>query len=208
MDRVNVFDGFATQVDFPRAAVREKLVVAFPDAKALHTERPEDEWWASYAKTIGKAFLQRKSPPVPPPIAALLEKMNTLLIKGVFGGLDRERSIAAHRRNNEKVHSTVPANKLLVFPPRDGWDSFCKLLGIKSPTTDFPRSNTRLVYLILPSGLGRRATLLTTQTSRFLPVWPPTGRGRRWSGPRIRCGCHLAYGGCNGQRPHHNGPWR
>jgi len=143
MDWVKVFEGFTTQVDFPGAAVWEQLVVAFPNAKVLHNERPEEEWWASYSKTICKAFAHRNSLPVPPPIATHLEKMDKLLIQDLFGGLDRESSIAAYRRNNEKVRAIVPADKLLVFTPSDGWTPLCEFLGVKAPATDFPRSNAR-----------------------------------------------------------------
>lgn len=142
-DWAKVFDGFNAQVDFPGAAVWEKLVVAFPEAKVVHTERPEDEWWASYSKTIGKFFAHRESLPVPPPIAAVFAKMDQLLVQGVFGGLDRDSSVAAYRRNNEKVRAAIPASKLLIFTPSDGWNPLCKFLGVPVPDTDFPRSNAR-----------------------------------------------------------------
>ena len=51
-----VFDGYNSQVDWPGAAVWRETSVAFPDAKVLHTERPEDEWWNSFSVTIGKFF--------------------------------------------------------------------------------------------------------------------------------------------------------
>ena len=55
--------------------------------------------------------------PLPPPVADVFETMDKLLIEGVFGGLDRERSIAAYRRNGEMVRARIPAERLLVFTP-------------------------------------------------------------------------------------------
>jgi hypothetical protein len=69
--------------------------------------------------------------------------MEDVVIQRVFGGLDREASIAAYRRNNVKVRATVPADKLLVFSPSMGWDPLCRFLGVPVPTADFPRSNAR-----------------------------------------------------------------
>ena len=143
VDWADVFAGYSSQVDFPGAAVWHQLSIAFPDAKVIHTERPEEEWWASYSKTIGKFFALRETMPLPPPIAAIFETMDKLLIKDVFGGLDRESSIEAYRRNNAKVREVIPADRLLVFTPADGWEPLCRFLGVATPAGDFPRSNAR-----------------------------------------------------------------
>lgn len=119
------------------------LVDAFPNAVILHTERPEDEWWASYSKTIGKFFALREGLPLPPPIAEIFATMDKVVVKDVFGGLDRETSVAAYRRNNAKVRESVPADRLLVFTPTDGWAPLCAFLGVPVPATDFPRSHAR-----------------------------------------------------------------
>jgi hypothetical protein len=152
LDWAQVFSGYTSQVDFPGAAVWHELSIAFPDAKVIHTERPEQEWWASYSQTIGKFFALRESLPLPPPIAAIFETMDKLIIKGVFGGLDRDRSIAAYRRNNEKVRATIPADRLLVFTPADGWEPLCRFLDMPVPVGDFPRSNAREEFWALFGG--------------------------------------------------------
>ncbi|MEX2519142.1 MAG: sulfotransferase family protein [Paracoccaceae bacterium] len=138
-----VFAEYASQIDFPGASVWPELTLAFPEAKVLHTERPEDDWWASYASTIGKFFAMRDQIAMPPHIAGVFEAMDELLVKRVFGGLDRETSIAAYRRNNEKVRDTIPADNLLVFTPADGWAPLCRFLAAPVPASEFPRSNAR-----------------------------------------------------------------
>jgi hypothetical protein len=120
VDWSEVFEGYKSQVDFPGASVWHELSIAFPDARVVHTERPEEEWWASYSATIGKFFEHRKSLELPPPVSAIFDTMDKLLLEGVFGGLDQERSIAAYRRNNKMVRATIPAERLLVFSPADG----------------------------------------------------------------------------------------
>jgi len=64
-------------------------------------------------------------------------------VKGVFGGLDKDRLIAAYRRNNEKVRATIPTERLLVFSATDGWEPICRFLDVPVPLTEFPRSNAR-----------------------------------------------------------------
>lgn len=152
VDWAEVFDGYASQVDFPGASVWHQLSIAFPDAKVIHTERPEEEWWASYSATIGKFFAHRQSLDLPPPISAIFETMDKLLLEGVFGGLDRDRSIGAYRRNNEKVRATIPADRLLVFSPADGWEPLCSFLDMPVPDEEFPRSNARAEFWELFGG--------------------------------------------------------
>jgi len=151
-DWAEVFDGYSAQVDFPGASVWHDLSVAFPEARVIHTERPEDDWWASYSATIGKFFAHRQSLPLPPPVAEIFETMDKLLVQGVMGGQDRASAIAAYRRNNEKVRDTIPRDRLLVFTPSDGWDPLCQFLGVDVPKGDFPRSNAREEFWALFGG--------------------------------------------------------
>jgi len=151
-DWAEVFAGYTSQVDFPGASVWHDLSIAFPEARVIHTERPAEDWWASYSGTIGKFFTHRENLDLPPPVAAIFETMDTLLVKGVFGGLDRESSIAAYERNNEKVRATIPADRLLVFNPADGWDPLCRFLDVPVPQAEFPRSNARAEFWALFGG--------------------------------------------------------
>lgn len=152
VDWAEVFAGYDAQVDFPGASVWHELSIAFPDAKVIHTERPEDEWWASYSATIGKFFKHRDTLPLPAPIADIFETMDRLIVQGVLGGLDRESSIAAYRRNNEMVREKTSAERLLIFKPADGWEPLCDFLGCAVPATDFPRSNAREEFWALFGG--------------------------------------------------------
>jgi len=152
VDWRRVFAKYNAQVDFPGAAVWPQIVEAFPEAKVLHTERPEDDWWASYSKTIGKFWLHYRSLPLPPDLVDLFGTMDKLLAQGVFGGPDRDTCLAAYRRNNELVRATVPAERLLIFTPADGWSPLCRFLGVPVPDGDFPRSNARDEFWALFGG--------------------------------------------------------
>jgi hypothetical protein len=152
LDWDEVFQGYNAQVDFPGAAVWHDLAVAFPNAKVIHTERPEEDWWASYSQTIGKFFAHRQTLPLPPPIADIFAAMDKLLVQGVMGGLDKDSAISAYRANNRKVRATIPADRLLVFTPSDGWDPLCAFLGVPVPQHAFPRSNARDEFWALFGG--------------------------------------------------------
>lgn len=148
----DVFANYKAQVDFPGAAVWPQLVESFPEARVIHTERPEDDWWASYSKTIGKFWLHYRSLPMPPEMIDLFATMDELLARGVFGGPGRDTCIAAYRRNNALVRETVPADRLLIFTPSDGWEPLCRFLDVPVPDGDFPRSNARDEFWALFGG--------------------------------------------------------
>ena len=52
-----------------------------------------------------------------------------------------EHMSGAFRRYNEEVQETVPADRLLVWRPEDGWEPICTLLELPVPDSPFPRVN-------------------------------------------------------------------
>jgi hypothetical protein len=144
VDWAEVFKGYNSQVDWPGAAVWRETSVAFPDAKVVHTERPEDEWWNSFSVTISKFFDRAPGLPLPPKIADIFRTMSGWFMKDTFADhTDRATAIAAYRRNNEMVRDTVPAERLLVFKVAEGWGPLCGFLERPEPATPFPRSHPR-----------------------------------------------------------------
>jgi hypothetical protein len=52
-----------------------------------------------------------------------------------------EEMAAAMERYNQEVQDTVPAERLLVWTPADGWEPLCEFLELPVPEADFPRVN-------------------------------------------------------------------
>lgn len=139
-----VFDGYTSQVDWPGAAVWPQTLKAFPDAKVLHTERKEEDWWRSFSTTISKFFTMAPTMDLPPHIHDIFDTMSGWFVKNTFvDHTDRDSAIAAYRRNNKAVRDQVPADRLLIFDVADGWQPLCDFLGVPVPDTAFPRSNPR-----------------------------------------------------------------
>ncbi|CAN5185320.1 sulfotransferase family protein [soil metagenome] len=138
-----VFDGFSAQIDWPGAHVWRELAAAYPDAKVVHSVRPEEAWWNSYSQTIGKFIATYREMPLPPHIQTMCGVAEDIIGKRTFGGnfLDRDTAIAAFRRRTEEVKAAIPAERLLVFDVAEGWEPLCAFLGKPVPTTDFPHRN-------------------------------------------------------------------
>ena len=138
-----VFDGYNSQVDWPGAHVWRELAQAYPNAKVIHSVRPEDAWWKSFSATIGKFFAIYKDTPMPPHIVAMLDAMHVAIIQRTFGcePTDREGVLAAYRRRTDEVRAALPPDRLLVFDVAEGWDPLCEFLGVPVPDTPFPHVN-------------------------------------------------------------------
>ena len=145
VDWNDVFAGYRSQVDWPGAHVWRELAAAFPDAKVVHSVRPEEKWWASFDKTIGKLMARYRDLPLPPHISDMMSAWIDLAGKETFGGKfgDRETGLAAFRRRSEEVRAALPADRLLVFDVSEGWGPLCAFLGKDVPDEPFPHHNLR-----------------------------------------------------------------
>jgi hypothetical protein len=139
-----VFSGYRAQVDWPGAHVWRELAAAYPQAKVIHTVRPDEQWWNSFSSTIAVVLAKYQEMPAPPHIRAMMEAASTMIGTETFAGRfgDREAAIAAYRRRTEEVRAAIPAGRLLVFDVAEGWGPLCAFLGAPVPTTPFPRVNS------------------------------------------------------------------
>lgn len=145
VDWNQVFAGYGAQVDWPGAAVWRQTAEVFPGAKVLHSVRPEEAWWASFSRTIGKLMRVRESLSLPPHLSAMLEATTSFIFRDTFGGgpIDHDTAIAAFRRRTADVVATIPPERLLVYDVAEGWEPLCAFLSVPVPDAPFPNRNHR-----------------------------------------------------------------
>ena len=81
-----------------------------------------------------------------PPIRHAYVVTMDLYWNGLFGGrfAHRQEAIDIFERWNEDVIKSVPADRLLVFDVKEGWEPLCRFLGVEVPKDrPFPRVNER-----------------------------------------------------------------
>ena len=138
-----LFDGYAAAVDWPAAAFWPRLMAFYPQAKVLLTVRDAQRWYKSARDTIFQSL--RDS--LRSPDAARRERArmaHEIIVDGTFGGDldDQARAIAIYEANVARVYSDVPADRLIVFDPKDGWQPLCEALGVAPPDEPYPHVNT------------------------------------------------------------------
>ena len=148
-DWKSLFEGYPATVDWPGAAFYEELLAAHPQAKVILTTRPAKDWYRSAHDTIYgiyRSFPCWLSWPGSPArsMIALLERV---IWAGTFQHRfhDEELATAVFMRHNARVQQIVPAQQLLVFEVKDGWEPLCRFLEVPVPAQPFPHVNERQV---------------------------------------------------------------
>ncbi|MEP6467188.1 MAG: sulfotransferase family protein, partial [Parafilimonas sp.] len=118
--------------------------------------RPFEKWYESYYSTIfqshypseeRKAEMDKKVAASPqlqavmPVMAFAKQSITEDHFQGRF--LDKEFMEKIFNDHNEEVKNYVPANRLLVFDVREGWEPLCAFLGVKVPDEPLPHTNKK-----------------------------------------------------------------
>ncbi|MFO7854615.1 MAG: sulfotransferase [Paracoccaceae bacterium] len=144
-DRSAAFEGHGAQVDWPGAHVWRELAAAFPEAKVVHSVRPEASWWRSFSGAIGKLFRVCPKMGLPSHIHDMMGATSGFLARDTFGTIeiDEATALAAYRRREAELREAIPADRPLVFDVAEGCGPICAFLGVPEPAEPFPRRNER-----------------------------------------------------------------
>lgn len=167
--------GYKAGVDFPISFFYQDLVKIFPEAKVVLTVRSPETWHES----VKTGILRTQN---------VIRRFPTSWLVALRGGSDRTNiandfswatpngfedsmfsGVLGGTKNSEKffnrwietVKATVPADRLLIFEVKQGWEPLCKFLGLPKPDIPFPRVNDSASMKSLVDNLERGAWALT-----------------------------------------------
>jgi sulfotransferase family protein len=138
-----LFEGYQASVDWPSCNFWRQQMVAFPEAKVILTRRDPEKWYTSIMNTIWPS--SKASAASEDPAAKLRSSMVFSVIwDGIFAGRmdDKDFVISQFEKHNQQVIGEVPAEKLLVYEPGDGWEPLCEFLQVPVPEAEYPRVNS------------------------------------------------------------------
>lgn len=154
-----IFDGYASTVDWPGGYFYKELIDVYPDAKVLLSVREPEAWERSMRETVwavrnGESLIRLLSSAqahVNPQWAGFVKMIDGLLWqgKGTFaaGHAEPQQLIETMLRHNEEVKAAVPADRLLVWSVKEGWGPLCEFLELPVPEVEFPHINDRTEFL-------------------------------------------------------------
>lgn len=147
-----ILDGFPATVDWPGSYFTEDLIEIYPDAKVLLSVRDGDGWAKSMQQTVygvlyGDGLIRHMSDArqcVDPQWVAFID-----MVRGMWEGSGMlngdnttlETLSSAMDAYNERIKEVVPADRLLVWSVREGWEPLCEFLELPVPDMPFPHVN-------------------------------------------------------------------
>jgi hypothetical protein len=139
----DVFANYRSQVDFPGASYWRQLIRHYPRARVVLSVRDPGEWYDSVQATVLPFVLARGKHPAPH-VNAIAEMAHQTVDVQVFDGRlsDREHAIRVFNRHIAEVQAAVPADRLLTYDLRDGWEPLCEFLDVDVPAIPLPKTNS------------------------------------------------------------------
>lgn len=134
-------------MDQPATLFAKELLDFYPDAKVVMTMRDYESWTRSNTDTI-----MRQNPYYSDDAIALFAKLvrspdrfvfpcirlvSRILYRGDFNAHSR----AIYDEHHAFIRSIVPADRLLEYRVKEGWEPLCRFLGREAPDAAFPHVN-------------------------------------------------------------------
>ncbi|MAB14601.1 sulfotransferase family protein [Parvibaculum sp.] len=140
VDWETVFKGYRAMVDFPGCSFWRELSEAFPQAKVVLSTRDPQSWFKSASETIFQAVQMQVDDPV---MKQVSEMAREIVLEKTFGGdISEAHAVEVFKAHEAEVKRAIPADRLLVFEAKMGWEPLCDFLGVKVPETPYPRTNS------------------------------------------------------------------
>lgn len=145
--------------DTPCVIFYKELLLAYPDAKVILTERDDaDQWYRSQMSTVIPYASQLLPQTWLEKLKALFSPLDAKAIALLKIILEDTPAYAAmwhdwhhgtetgkqvYLDHNAEIRRLVPKENLLVFNVKQGWGPLCDFLGQKVPDETFPRRNDK-----------------------------------------------------------------
>ncbi len=153
-----VFEGYRSTVDWPACHFWRELAAHYPEAKVLLSKRDSAAWYKSVRNTILKAIrripadLEEKQPFNPGVLG------QRVLLGDFFDGRidDEAHARAVFDAHNQAVIDAIPAERLLVYEPGQGWEPLCRFFDVTVPDSDYPHANSTEEFAKIFGDFGQR----------------------------------------------------
>lgn len=101
-----------------------------------------------------------------PNLQEVVPRLNEVMKYQATGGhpegyMDRDVLVRGYEVHSQNVREAIPADRLLEFHVKDGWEPLCNFLGVPIPDVPFPYINDRV-----------RIVAVIIAFKVFTSVWP------------------------------------
>jgi hypothetical protein len=160
-DWETIFGDAQSTCDWPAGRYYKELLEYYPDSKVVLSVRAADGWIKSMRETIWSMYfgdsvmyhLCHARAVLDPLWKRFMDLMICMTWDEHTGALSPPEATfedasfaAAMDRWNERVKRDVPADRLLVWEPREGWEPLCEFLEVPVPDEELPNTNDTLAF--------------------------------------------------------------
>jgi hypothetical protein len=154
-----IFGEAQASCDWPSAFYYRELADHYPDAKVVLTVRSAEGWVRSMRETVWPVY---HGPSVMHHVCearravdtawdGFINMMYPILFAAGSGPLATDHETdeglaASFEAWNARVKATIPAERLLVWEPGEGWEPLCAFLDVAVPDGPVPRVNDQAAF--------------------------------------------------------------
>lgn len=138
---IDLLDPWIAAVDWPAALFWRELASRYPDAKVVLSHRGASEnWWNSADATVWQVMRRIRDGEQAEVVPGLHDLMRQRA--GFDADLAEEKARRRYDAHFEEVVATVPADRLILWTPAEGWPPLCNALGLPIPDKPPEHANT------------------------------------------------------------------
>jgi hypothetical protein len=155
----SILGGFDSCCDFPTSRFYLELADYYPDAKVVLSVRSAEGWVRSMRETLWPIWFGDNVMHYANSARVLVDENWRRYLQLMYGinwaeGASMEGGATADdaelgaimERWNDGVKASIPAERLLVWDPADGWGPLCEFLEVPTPEGELPRINDTLAF--------------------------------------------------------------
>jgi hypothetical protein len=152
-DWEGIFGDAQSCCDWPSAAFTEELAEYYPEAKVVLTVREPSGWVSSMRNTVWGIYfgggimnhLCEARYQIDPAWKSFIDLMKPMIWEegaALHGDtFSDEGFIELFNRYTERIKTVIPAERLLVWDPKEGWEPLCAFLEVEAPDEPLPHVN-------------------------------------------------------------------
>jgi Sulfotransferase domain len=154
-----IFGDAQSSCDWPTARYYKEILEHYPGSKVVLSVREPEGWIRSMRDTVWSIYfgdsVMHHVCEARGVLDPLWRRFMDLMIPMTWGAdvlgpaestYDDQAFADSMRRWNERVKREVPADRLLVWEPRDGWEPLCDFLEVPVPAEPLPNANDAAAF--------------------------------------------------------------
>lgn len=138
-----VLADWTAAVDWPASIFWRELAEMYPDAVVVLSHRDSaEQWWSSANATVWQQMRVSDSD--------ITQMFNKLMRERAGLGDDWDDpavAMAWYEQHLIDVQAAIPAERLVMWKPSDGWQPLCDALDLPVPDEDFYHRNDRSTFI-------------------------------------------------------------